>query len=161
MIEKNASFLEEVFMISQLAYTPISYAEAEKLLQCKKGKIATIVHDNRLTPIPSLGSQGMVIKEQVELFIGKNQVRLSMLSDNEQEKWRLYRDLVQGKKELPEEVVSQDDPFPETPLTFEKLPQKETTLVLQAMMREQDITDKVLAESKERRLTLSRMLVKH
>lgn len=68
--------------------TPISYEEAAKLANKKVGAIRGAADRGILARLPSVGLVQQVVKEQVELFANKKQLRISMLAPEELEKWQ-------------------------------------------------------------------------
>lgn len=75
-------------------FTPITTLEASNILNIKRGTIQTAMWRGFLTKIPSKTKESILIKEQVELFINKSQIRLTLLSTEELIKWKEYNDIV-------------------------------------------------------------------
>lgn len=76
--------------------TPITYKEAATLLLTGEGQIRTSVSNGLFTRLPTIGMKQTLIKEQVELFIGKKQIRLTLLSHDEMELWQHYRHIAEN-----------------------------------------------------------------
>lgn len=74
--------------MGKLKLTPVSYEEAAKIANKKVGTVRAAAHTGIITRLPSVGLVQQVIKEQVELFANKKQLRLSMLAPEELEKWQ-------------------------------------------------------------------------
>jgi hypothetical protein len=74
----------------------ITYREAAELLGLA---LNTVQHaaGHALTKVPSVSREKMLLKKQVELFKGKNQISLSRLKPSEREQWEHYRDVAEGK----------------------------------------------------------------
>lgn len=70
--------------------TPISYAETEKILDVKNITLKQAVARGVFTKLPRTGLSQPLIREQVELFIGKKRLSLDSLSQNERAKWDEY-----------------------------------------------------------------------
>jgi hypothetical protein len=69
----------------------ITYREAAKLLGKSLPAINVAVGRGSLTKVPSTSTIGLLIKEQVELFRGK-QISIRSLTPQEQKRWEAYRD---------------------------------------------------------------------
>ncbi len=67
--------------------TPISYAKASELLNCKYTTIASAVDRGVFTRLPVTGPEQRIIQKQVELFVGKKQLKLAALSREERKIW--------------------------------------------------------------------------
>ena len=83
--------------MSDLSYiTPITYKEAGMMLNRTHQHIASIVSNGLFTQYPSIGKERKLIKEQIELFIGKKQIRLTMLTSDELSLWTKYKDIAEN-----------------------------------------------------------------
>lgn len=83
----------------------LTYKQAAELLECSYQTVRLAVTDERLTQV-STKKGPRLIREQVELFKGKNGISDRVLSLEEKGKWNEYRDHAE-KYTLLESTVSQ------------------------------------------------------
>lgn len=67
--------------------TPISYKRAQEILNAKYSTIAAAARNGVFTKLPVTGLEQQLIQEQVELFMGKKQLKLAALSREEGKQW--------------------------------------------------------------------------
>jgi hypothetical protein len=67
--------------------TPITYKRAQEILNAKYSTIAAAARNGVFTKLPVTGLEQQLIQEQVELFIGKKQLKLAALSREEGKRW--------------------------------------------------------------------------
>lgn len=78
------------------SFTAISYQEAANILDTHINNIRSGASREIITRIPSTGMKQYVIKEQIELFKNKGQIRLTRLSNDELKLWQHYKDLAEN-----------------------------------------------------------------
>jgi hypothetical protein len=78
--------------------TPMSYKDAASLLNTNENTIASCVRRKTFVRLPTIGQEQQLVKEQVELFKNKKQIRITMLSSEELKLWQHYNDLVKNEQ---------------------------------------------------------------
>lgn len=97
----------------------ITYREAAEILGMA---LTTIQHavGRSLTKAPSTTQASMLIREQVELFKGKRQISLRLLSPDEYRTWEYYKNAVHSQAADASPV-----PFVQLPDAYRKLQEPE------------------------------------
>lgn len=76
--------------------TPIDISEASIILDKPANTIRHAVFKNILSNLPSPNQKHQLIKEQVELFKDKKQLRYSLLSENEKMLYQQYKNIAEN-----------------------------------------------------------------
>lgn len=71
--------------------TPITIKEASEMLDMHYQTVNNASRKDTLTRMPTTGQEQHLIKEQVELFVGKKQISLRILSREERVLWEKYK----------------------------------------------------------------------
>lgn len=85
----------------------ITFHDASAALGCTVHTIRMAVQRGNLTRVQKVTKQGYLAKGQVDLFVGKKQIRKSLLSDEELKQWIHYDDVLNGNSAPQEASVKQ------------------------------------------------------
>lgn len=75
----------------------ITYKHASEILNVVYGTIKQAVTRGNLTRVAERDKQTYLIKEQVDLFKGKNRISIRALNTEELEQWTKYKSIAEGK----------------------------------------------------------------
>lgn len=92
--------------MTTLTITPITYTEASKLLNLTYFNIRQAAIRGTFKRVPTVGQEQKIIKEQVELFKGKKQLRLNLLTKEEISIWNKYNDITDFSSNTIEETFT-------------------------------------------------------
>jgi hypothetical protein len=96
-------------------YTAIDYKQAADLLGVSIGNIRTAASRGMFTKLPVTNQKQHLIKEQVELFQGKKQIRKGALSREEAALWHKYDQLAAQSQQQEVSQQTSATPSPATP----------------------------------------------
>lgn len=110
----------------------IRYEDAAILLGTSSNVLKQAIHRGIFTPFPREGRYSYLAKEQVLLFVGKSQLSISLLSDNEKVIWERIRNEIAKLTPITSTLT-----YSSPEIDYDKLAER-----LQIAMLEKEIADK-------------------